>query len=151
MEDLEHIYNKMTLKELTELTDNQIDCVEYTNRIYSLIGSKQRFADNDTCIVTDVQYFRQLPTVLSNASDTLIANYLGFIMVKDFGEFTVEAFRKLDFELASNLLGVEKQTELWKVCLNLVRNTMSFAVSRKYVKDTFPDKNKAMVIDGIYY
>ena len=139
----------MTFKELNQLSSNQIDWLQFVNKVYSHINSSHRFKYDDYCVLTDVEFFRQLPKIFSVTSDTVIANFLGFILVKDFGDYSVEAFRKLNFQFQKVLFGIEKQTELWKTCLDLVRTTMPFAISRKFVQQHFSNNTKSKVFQFV--
>ena len=143
--DFESQYNKITIKQLNALTSGKIDWFRFLNRIYELSGSKHRFSENDYCIVTDLNYFKKLPDVLSSTSNTVLANFLGQILVNDLGDSTTEAFRKLNFELKRVFYHVEQIEPRFQFCVSFMRSSMGFAISRKYVEQNFSEKTKTMV------
>ncbi|CAG2165902.1 unnamed protein product [Oppiella nova] len=104
-----------------------------------------RFNYDDNCIVTDVQYFRELPQILLKTPNRVIANFLGFSVVQALSDYTIEAFRELDFELQKSLTGITKPPEYWKLCVELVDGLMSFAISRKYIEHNFNLRTKRKV------
>ena len=103
------------------------------------------------CIVSDLDYFKKLPQVLSATPKSVLANFLGHNLVNDFGTYTLEIFRKLNFELIRVFYNVEEQEPHWQFCASLARKTMGFAVSRKYVEHNFPRRTKFMVCTSLFF
>jgi predicted metalloendopeptidase len=75
----------------------------------------------------------------------VIANYIGWRIAMSFGSYTVEKFREIKFQFNKVKTGVQKQPELWKSCVSYISGALQYAVSRKYVEQNFPKKEKEEV------
>ena len=111
------------------MTSGQIDWLQFVNNIYSLINSDQRIEQDDICFVPFLEYFRQLPEILSQTSNRIIANFLGFKLVSWYGDYTAPVIRELNYDI--------EIPPSWMTCLELIRDNMGFALSRKYIEKNF--------------
>jgi len=138
-------YNRMSVKDFNALTDNTVDWLNVTNRIYEVVNSTIRLSSNELVIVEDIPYYKGVTKLLSKTSPRIIANYFGWMAAMGIGDFTVKKFRDNEFEFNKVNSGVEEEAPLWKICVSYLENALEYAVSRKYVDENFTKKDKEEV------
>lgn len=135
-------YNRMTFNAFNQLTDNIVDWLNLTNRIYSKLNSSITVRSDELVIIQDKEYYKGVTELIENTPKRVIANYLGWNTVTGFGSYTNKKFRKAVFEFNRVVSGVEKEMELWDSCVNYLSTTLQYAVSRLYVDKNFSQKDK---------
>jgi predicted metalloendopeptidase len=137
----------MSFTEFFDLTSNKVDWLNLTNRIYKAVNSSAQLTPQELVIVVDIPYYKGVSQLLEKTSNRVIANYFGWMIAMNLGDFTVEKFRKNEFEFQKVNSGVEQQTELWRICATYLETALQYAVSRKYVDENFTNKDKEEVIN----
>jgi predicted metalloendopeptidase len=140
-------YNKMSFTKFFELTSNKVDWLNLANRIYKAVNSSVQLSPQEFVIVEDIPYYKGVTQLLEKTPKRVIANYLGWMIAMSLGDYTVEKFRKNEFEFQIVNSGVEQQTELWRICATYLETALQYAVSRKYVDENFTKKDKEEVRD----
>jgi predicted metalloendopeptidase len=135
----------MSFTKFFELTSNKVDWLNLTNRIYKTVNSSIQLSPQELVIVLDIPYYKGVTQLLEKTPNRVIANYLGWMIAMSLGDYTVEKFRKIEFEFQKVNSGVEQQTELWRICATYLQNVLPYAVGRKYVDENFTKKDKEEV------
>jgi predicted metalloendopeptidase len=135
----------MSFTKFFELTSNKVDWLNLTNRIYKAVNSSVQLSPQELVIVLDIPYYKGVTQLLEKTPNRVIANYLGWMIAMNLGVYTLEKFRKNEFEFQKVNSGVEQQTELWRICCTYLEATLPYAVGRKYVDEHFTKKDKEEV------
>ncbi|CAG2168946.1 unnamed protein product [Oppiella nova] len=135
-------YNRMSFEGFNELTDNRVDWLNITNRIYSKLNSTIRVKSDDIVILQDIKYYKSVTKLLSETPPRVIANYFGWYAVSGLSSWTTSAFRSVTFEFSKVTSGAVKDVELWRYCLNDLSNGLEYAISRLYIDKSFSKKDK---------
>ena len=138
-------YNRMSFEQLNKLSDNTVDWLNLTNKIYVNINSSIRLTSDELVIVGPTAFYKAVPKLVESTPKRVIANYFGYVFFSRYGQFTVNAFKKLNFEFNSRMSGVVKDSELWKDCLDDVQAVIPYAVSRMYLDTSFTKEDKKEV------
>ena len=135
----------MTFSQLNNLTAGQVDWVKVVNEIFFEVKSGIRIKSSDLIVVQDIPYAKGVVKLLKSTSSNVIQNYFGWIVAMNLGYFTTNSFRENEFEFNKVTQGVMKQAEMWRRCAMYLESTLQYAVSRKYVDETFSKKDKQEV------
>ena len=135
----------MSFNKFNHLTDNRVDWLNLTNRIYSKLNSTIKININELVIVSDIEYYKGVTELLEKTSNRVIANYLGWRTVMNFGSYTTKKFREIIFEFNNVVSGVEQVSERWRDCISYLSDSLQYPVSRLYVDKKFSQKDKQQV------
>lgn len=101
--------------------------------------------DDDIVIVSDMDFFRQLESVLSRWNrNGIIQNYMGWRMLQRIGYLASDEFRKSELDFMKEQTGIEKQQDMDRRCLDLLSDTAPDLVGRTYVDHFFTVSDKAI-------
>lgn len=115
-------YNKMSLKEFEDITENEFDWSSLVKLLVEKFNLSINVTKETKIIVGDVEYFKKLPKILSETPLYVLYNYLGM-------SFLYNYRNQSDFS-------IEEQ------CLTVVTNMFDQAVSRMYVDEYVPENTK---------
>ncbi|XP_059144587.1 endothelin-converting enzyme homolog [Physella acuta] len=137
--------NRLTLAQLTELFDNQLDFVDYLKTLFNDIP--ERFKDTTTVAVLLKDYFHKLGPKISDLLQTdvgkrKIHNYLVWQLMDFFaGELSWD-YTHVKQNLESFINNkVDEKTDLNR-CFTKARQTMADAINAEYVKYFIKQENK---------
>ncbi|CAG2178418.1 unnamed protein product, partial [Oppiella nova] len=93
----------------------------------------------DRLIVDDLAYYREVTRLVVTTPSRVIANHMGWLIVKKLAVYTTESFRQLEYEFNKVAKGVKTAVPLTKHCIEALESYLPFAYSRKYVDNHFSD------------
>ncbi|CAG2168689.1 unnamed protein product [Oppiella nova] len=132
-------YNRMTFKEFNSLTGNRTDWLKVAQFVYKKLNSNIRLSIKDRLIVDDLAYYREVTRLVVTTPSRVIANHMGWLIVKKLAVYTTESFRQLEYEFNKVAKGVKTAVPLTKHCIEALESYLPFAYSRKYVDNHFSD------------
>ena len=138
-------YNRLSFKQLNNLTGETVDWLKLTNKIYETLNSSLRLTSDEPIIVGNPDFYQAIPDLIESTPKRVIANYFGWVIASSLGPYTVNAFKKAAFEFDHVMTGAVKDTELWKDCLDIVSGYLQYAASRLYVDKSFSKEDKKQV------
>lgn len=145
--DNEKLYNKMTLKELSE-NFKGFDWISYITQIMNIPNKSIHINDTEEVIIRDTAYFTNLMKVLST-DKRILANYAIWIFIKRVGIYLPERFRLLIQEYDKVITGTASARPRWRTCTYFTNEQLGNAVGRMFVQQNFDDEAKSQMIEMI--
>jgi putative endopeptidase len=135
LRDREANYNKMTVKELAELTPNL-----NWDLYWKAVGVK----DVTDVVVGQPEFFKQVNSMLKSVSAADWRSYLRWHVIHSTSAYLSDAFEKESFQFYSGVLrGIKEQQPRWKRAIGTLDRQMGEALGELYVEKYFPPAAKA--------
>eukprot|EP00095_Tigriopus_kingsejongensis_P003378 maker-scaffold153_size302544-snap-gene-2.17 protein:Tk03378 transcript:maker-scaffold153_size302544-snap-gene-2.17-mRNA-1 annotation:"PREDICTED: neprilysin-2" len=151
--DRTKLYNKKLLGEMETLTGHPESWIDFINSI--ITGPS--ISRDETIIVKNPKYLQDMAGVIYSTNPRVIANYLGWRVVKNMFQFLNEAARDVQLRYNKALTGVKVKTPRWKFCANLVGfdstslNRFEIPAGSMYAMRHFSPEAKSKVVNLITY
>lgn len=135
---MKKLYNPRTIAQLqVEFPYN--DWLSYINR---LLPSDVQVDANETIVVGDYKFFKQLGELLEETSDETIANYIVWRILIDSIEYLPQAFRERDNKFNNIYQGTEGTRPRWEKCITESLGFLPFALSGLYIRKHFDEDTR---------
>ena len=112
----DRIYSPMTIKDLREYAP-MVPWLEYVNKI--LTPEILQVEDTERVILMEVDYFKNLTTIMQKANKRAVANYMFFRAASSRLGFLTKAARKVDEDYNQELGSSTSSPPRWKLCSSL--------------------------------
>uniref|UniRef100_A0A4D5R8Y8 Neprilysin n=1 Tax=Scolopendra viridis TaxID=118503 RepID=A0A4D5R8Y8_SCOVI len=133
------IYHKMSIKELNNITKNEIDWLRLTNILFNNITN---ITEEELVVVNDKNYAIQMVDLLNSTSPRTIANYMMWRFMHPLLKHMSREVQQYYFQYSKVLTGVASEKPRWKDCTNEVDEGLGMALGSMFVKKYFPEKSK---------
>ncbi|XP_061162969.1 neprilysin-like isoform X2 [Saccostrea echinata] len=151
--DNEKLYNKFTVGEmknnLTESDELGFTWFDYVHRLFQLVNFKVQ--ENETVIVKDVEYMRNLMHTLEKFPKRTIANYAVWRLMVNRIKDLPDRFRQYLGEFYKVLYGSTHIRSRWRKCVGLIVNYMGLPLGRQFVERHFDEEAKSGISDMTDY
>lgn len=155
--DSARMYNPMLLMEMQKWTDGfshttpqaQVDWFEYLNMIYSV--ANVAIPTDERIIVVEVEYVRNLFTLLDKTPPRITVNYVMWRLVRLLAPGTTNQINNLAINFSKALYGNPQSETRSNNCANEVNSMFGYAVGAKYIEKHFQGSIKAQVESMIKY
>ncbi|CAG2114188.1 unnamed protein product, partial [Medioppia subpectinata] len=134
--NLTAIYNKVTIKELSQLAPN-IDWLRIIRKYVS-----EDITDNEVIVLFDTPYIEFLNTKIVEMDNRFLVNYMLWRVVQTELSTLSDSWFQLKEEFEFAIYGTKSRQPRWEMCLKNTKTAMSIALSHLYVKNFFSDDNK---------
>ncbi|XP_055956746.1 endothelin-converting enzyme 1-like isoform X2 [Patella vulgata] len=138
--DIEKTYHKITVADLQNMLNEQIDIKRYLDRI-----TKSNISTSTKIIVTTPPYFRKLGLLLANTDREVLANYVVWNMLQALPAYLPGEFTNAALGLSKVESGVKDIAPRWKRCVGKTSNQLGFVTGALYVNKKFSKDNRKEV------
>lgn len=145
--DLNVYYNKMTLAELSNLTNYKFNWLEYFNGVFD--GLKN-ITENETIIVNDVKALEEFFTVIETVDNRTIANFLMWNYFLKYAQHINNVTRDRLFGFTKVLSGIKVQQARWKSCVDFIDEFFPHVTGSLYVNQYVANGTKKQAEDMIH-
>ncbi|KAK6182937.1 hypothetical protein SNE40_010509 [Patella caerulea] len=135
--DIEKTYHKITVADLQNMLNEQIDIKRYLNMI-----TKSKISTNTNIIVPTPQYFRKLGLLLANTDREVLANYVIWNMLQALPAYLPGEFSEAALQLSKVESGVKDIAPRWKRCVWKASGQLGFVTGALYVNKKFSKDNR---------
>ncbi|XP_031555498.1 endothelin-converting enzyme homolog, partial [Actinia tenebrosa] len=134
--DKSKLYTLMTIKKLTNHSDNQIDWLQILNKIFK--DTSRSFKEDDEVVVLAVEYIKKLAKLLKDTPITVIRNYMMWQVIVELapqlGSKTQSAF----FRFNAVTDGSSGTIPPWKKCIKEMGvNTIGYPLGLVFIDEKF--------------
>lgn len=137
-------YNRMTFAEFNELTNQTIDWVNVTNRIFERFAITTRVNKSSLVLVTDIPYFTKVAQILTHqASDFEVRDYIGWTVANAYADHADLKLADIKLRYTKVALGVTSERPTWLTCKKQIYDQFSWAMSRMFVDRHFTKETRA--------
>lgn len=144
------LFNRLdTLATLNIQTGEVVDWIKVLNTVLKRVKSTApQFQASDQVIVSDTKYIEDAIEVLKATPRRKLQNLLAWGIVVNFGAFTTDKLRNIEYDFAATLRGSRTNQPHWRLCYSIANSRLPFALSRVYVDAHFTaqDKKEATVL-----
>ncbi|KAG8164570.1 hypothetical protein JTE90_003069, partial [Oedothorax gibbosus] len=134
--DVSQLYNRYTVKELTELAP-QINWLKFFNGLLP-----RPISENQSIIVQTPDYIFQLDKLLPDTDKRVVANYMMWRVTFSIIDFLSKDWRDLEQAYTTAITGKPQESPRWAECLYTVKDNLGIAFSSYYVRHNFNDESK---------
>lgn len=130
----EGLYNKMTLRELQQLFGKNVNIIAHLQEVFEGIFEVK---DDMEVVVPVPEYVKKLGELIGKTSQKVVANYIGWRVVRRLSSFTTKTFRDSRFTLINEPIGSEKEKPLHEYCISTIDILLEYALGSIYIRDHF--------------
>ncbi len=135
-QDPSKIYNKYTKEELINL---------FTNIDFEMVLENMKVSKCSEFIVNQVEVEKKINEYLTENNLELLKKFSQFILLNDYAECLSVDMRNAKLDFNNSLNGVEERYSDYALSNMLVQNIAGFELGKIYVKEHFPEENKAAI------
>ncbi|GAB1605929.1 neprilysin-1-like [Argonauta hians] len=146
--DSERLYNKMTVKELSQKF-KEFDWMSYFTQVMNIPKKAIEINETEQIIVRDPSYFTELMKILTQVDRRVLANYAIWLLVRQVGVYLPSRFRKIIQEYEKVMAGTASARPRWSLCTQFTNENLGNAVGRMFVQQNFDDEAKSQMIEMI--
>eukprot|EP00795_Rhopilema_esculentum_P017810 gene17810-9496_t len=136
--DVMKSYKTLPLGELTRVTNNKFNWKQYLQKTFQTVNV--RISDNTLIGTRSLEYFKTISSLVATTPKRVIANYFGWIVVQKFGMHLSKEFRDAEFKFRQVALGVDKDTDHWFKCFEVVEDNLDMAIASLFAQAVKPKK-----------
>ena len=85
----------VTFTEFNRMTNNTVDWLEFTNKMYEASGLSHRMKSDDQVIINPPNYYKYVPKILDETPKHVVANYFAWIIISQLGHHTGKKFKNI--------------------------------------------------------
>ncbi|KAG8183511.1 hypothetical protein JTE90_003861 [Oedothorax gibbosus] len=143
--NVNQLYNRYTVKELTELAP-QINWLKFFNGLLP-----RPISENQSIIVQTPDYIFQLDKLLPDTNKRVLANYMMWRVTFSIIDFLSKDWRDLEQAYTTAITGKPQESPRWAECLYTVKDNLGIAFSSYYVRHNFNDESKESALELVEY
>lgn len=143
-------YNLMTIEELHNHTENQVEWLKIFQKAINNSGSHVQVDEKTQVLVYFPGYIKKLAGILNATDVKTLIRYAAARYIIQYIDAMPSKYRKLKLNLDKELYSVKAAAPREYTCAVYVRNEMSNIVSRLYVDKYFPKSAKKRAIQLVH-
>lgn len=143
LRDTKNIKKRMTIRELTEATENKFDWLAYVNSLMQTIGRK--YTMDDIVIVSALNYMKQIVDVIKNTDKRVMADYFAWTVIQTYIDASPLSIQKVYFQYTKASLGILEEKARWETCITVCMSYMGMALGSVVVQKSFKEEMKQEV------
>ena len=121
-----------------------IDWLDFFNKVFKAADVKKQFKATDTIVVLEIEKIKALKETLDGHDNDIIEDYIGLLLLKEFGAFATEKFRENLKKFERSITGrLNTLTQEENCVIRLAfRSGLDYLIARLYSDKYFDDDDK---------
>ena len=134
---------RMTVDELRTKAPG-IDWLNFFNKVLQAADVKKQFKSTDTIVALEINKIKALKETLDGHDNDIIEDYMGLLLLKEFGAFTTAKFRENLRNFEKSITGRPNMLTQEQNCISLIafRSGLDYLIARLYSDKYFDDDDK---------
>ncbi|ESO99463.1 hypothetical protein LOTGIDRAFT_158548 [Lottia gigantea] len=145
--DNEKLYNRMTVKELSEKIPG-FDWLRYLRMIFSNVNITVN--ETEELVVYAPDYLENMVKLINRTDKRILANYLFWRIMMNRVTNLPDKFRDIRKKYHKTIFGSEVERSRWRDCVDYVIDNVGNAVGRLFVEKHFDENAKSIALEMIH-
>ncbi|XP_046381233.1 neprilysin-1-like [Haliotis rufescens] len=138
------IYDKMTIKELQQVTPT-FDWVRYFN-----LFMPYPITEQEPVVVFAAEYLHDMFNTVMETDRQTVVNYIMWRVILNFAAELTESYQHVGRQYRRVLQGVKRDKIRWQKCVEYVNKRMGMAVGSMFIRDNFKKESKDTALEMIH-
>lgn len=136
--------SKHTISDVQRMTQNEY--FKWTDFLNDVLQDLPQVSDNTEILSFSLEYLKHAVELVHDTDPRIVANYIGWILLKNIGHHSTKDFRDNALRFRKTL---DEETEnLEKSCVKEITDLLNFAVGRLYI-DKFIDEEEMLEVEQL--
>ncbi|XP_046849967.1 neprilysin-3-like isoform X2 [Xenia sp. Carnegie-2017] len=141
--NIEKYYKKLKVKELIDFTGDQINWLEFLQRIFNRIGYS--LTNESMVVVLAKDYLKNVTQIIKEHSKSVVANYMMWRVVHLYMPALSDDFKVIYQDYKKERSGTIEEEPQWRQCLSSTAGSFGMALGLLYVDKKFGGESKAKI------